>query len=337
MNNLDILKNKLKGCFFGCSVGDALGASNEFSRIREHPNSPRYTDMQYVSHFKLPAGSWTDDTSMMLCIAEALIEYGLYDHRTTMKYYSKWFYEGHNSSSGKAFDIGSTCTQAIVEYKLRGYLPARTNNDYQQSNGCIMRLAPIAMFHSNDIDEAVRVSGESALTTHAHPVCFRTTQLFGWLLTAALNSYSKHNLLHFIGAPIEIIDIESVPGKPILTALDDLLSGNYLEKTWEQVMNSGYVVGSLETALWAFAKTNSFEEGLILTVNLGGDADTIGAIYGMLAGAYYGFDSIPSRWLEPLQKYSLLESIYNKFLPYCLSNYDTYINDDNSEAFNPHN
>lgn len=319
--------NSLKGAFFGCAIGDALGASNEFTHIRYHIDEPHVTSMQYVAHFDLPAGSWTDDTSMMLCLAESICDYSYFDHRTAMKYYNKWLSEGYNSVTDYAFDVGCTIRRSIIEYRNKGYLPARTVEEYCQSNGCLMRLAPVPMFYSYNCEEAARMSGESALTTHAHPVCKRTTELFGWLIAAAIGAdnvgkRTKEELLHFIGAPSHLLDVEPIIGEPNISSLKPIITGEYLSKKHRDLDSTGYVVAGLETALWAFSKTDSFHDGLILVVNLGGDTDTIGAIYGMLAGAYYGYNAIPGEWLLSLQGQHKLERVWNMFLPHCIERDD---------------
>jgi ADP-ribosyl-[dinitrogen reductase] hydrolase len=336
MTSIDNIINSLKGTFFGCAVGDAFGASNEFAHIRYPMNEPHITKMEYVTHFKLPAGSWTDDTSMMLCLAESICDYSYFDHRTAMKYYLKWLSEGYNSVTDYAFDVGCTVRRAIIEYRNKGYLPARTVEEYCQSNGCLMRLAPVPMFYSNNCEEAARMSGESALTTHAHPVCVRTTELFGWLIAAAIggDSYSKRTkdeLLHFTGAPGYLLDITPKIGYPDISSLKSIVTGEYLLKSHRDLDSTGYVIAGLETALWAFAHTDSFRDGLILVVNLGGDTDTIGAIYGMLAGAYYGYDAIPGEWLLSLQGKDKLERVWNMFLPHCIEQHKLSSNEELNE------
>ena len=321
MNNT--ILEKMHGCFMGCIVGDAFGAGREFSK-RSREDEPKIRTMQPIRHFGgLPAGSWTDDTSMMLCLAESIIEYGCFDHRTSMNYYLRWLNNGHNSVTGRAFDIGNTCQRAIIEYKMKGYLPARTIEEYFQSNGCLMRLAPIPIFYSYDLEEAVRVSGESALTTHAHPVCKRTTELYGWLLASAIRGQqNKEELLHFVGAPQWLLEgYEPTIGCPDLTSILPIITGDYLKKSYRELDNTGYVVGGLATAMWIFANTSTFQDGLISIVHLGGDSDTLGAIYGMLAGAYYGFDSIPADWLEALQGKAIYEPIWCRFKDFIIEQY----------------
>jgi ADP-ribosylglycohydrolase len=320
IDNTELL-NRIRGCFFGCAVGDAFGAAGEFGHRRpEEDSSKQITTMLPVKHFKLPAGSWTDDTSMMLCLAESIVKYGYFDHRTTMKLYLQWLARGHNSVTGYAFDVGNTCRRAIVEYSTKGYLPARTADEYCQSNGCIMRLAPVPIFYAYDCNEAAQMSGESALTTHAHPVCKRTTELFGWLLAAAIGAdlygpRSKDELLHFKGAPAWLLEgYEPTVGKPDLSALRPVINGDYLNKVRTDLDSTGYVVAGLETALWVFAHTTNFRDGLVYIVNLGGDSDTLGAIYGMLAGAYYGYDSIPGEWYDALQGKDILNAVWSPFI-----------------------
>jgi ADP-ribosylglycohydrolase len=158
-----------------------------------------------------------------------------------------------------------------------------------------MRLAPVLIFYHGDSEKAVLNAVDSARTTHASPQALQTTAYFAGLIWGALNGVSKDELLEPYYTPVDDLSFTDLH-EDVAT----VIAGGYKNKTPEDLSPSGYAPQSLEVALWAFYNSVSFDEGLLMAVNMGGDADTIGAIYGQLAGAYYGVEDIPERWIaEP--------------------------------------
>lgn len=165
-----------------------------------------------------------------------------------------------------------------------------------------MRLAPLPLaFHRVPL-LAIEYSGKSSETTHGLPVCIDASRYLGALITGALYGVSKDRLLSPLFSPVQGYWEQN----PLHPEIDAISQGSFLKKEPPEIKGSGYVVESLEAALWAFSKNTTFEEGCILAVNLGDDADTTGAIYGQLAGAYYGIEGIPDRWKRSLVKYDLI-------------------------------
>lgn len=148
-------------------------------------------------------------------------------------------------------------------------------------NGSLMRLAPVPLFYFNDLEKAVFFSGESSRITHASQVCIDTCRLFGGFIWQALHGASKDEL--FIFARSQVNEV-----KDIHPDIAGIAKGSFLQKNPPEIVATGYVTASLEAVLWAFAKADSFKEGAPAAINLGNDADTVGAIYGQLAGAYWG-------------------------------------------------
>ena len=291
------LKDGLRGCFYGTAVGDALGGPLQF---RERDEFPTLTEMAPITDFRMPAGSWSDDTSMMLCLAESLTHtgYGPQNLREQLELYSSWLLEGHNTVSGKTFDAGGTTRHAILTFKAKGNLQAETTDDMYQGNGSLMRLAPVAMMFWDDVERAADEAAISSATTHANSMCLMACRILAKAIATALQGAPKSDVL--AAAAISEFRKELIP----------IVQGKYVYKTRAQIESNGWVVSTLEAALWCFAKTTTFEDGAILAINLAHDADTVGAVYGALAGAYYGFGNIPDRWLVDLKNKALLEERY---------------------------
>jgi ADP-ribosylglycohydrolase len=293
--------DRYRGCLVGLAVGDALGTTLEFKA----PGSfDPLTDLVGGGPFHLKPGQWTDDTSMALCLAESLIEKQGFDPVDQLQKYVRWYREGYLSSTGKCFDIGTTTSSALVHFEKTGALYCEVDDPYAAGNGSIMRLAPVPMFYSRKPKEALERSEESSRTTHGAKTCGDACRYFGALLVGALNGISKEELLFDHYCPVKGYWAKHPLGEEIA----EIAGGSFKHKNPPQILGSGYVVKSLEAALWAFYSSHSFKEGALMAVNLGNDADTTGAVYGQIAGAYYGHEAIPGEWLNRIAHRELIES-----------------------------
>ncbi len=298
-------QDRYRGCLLGLAVGDAVGTALEFAR----PGTfEPLTDMTGGGPFGLRAGQWTDDTSMALCLAESLIECDGFAAEDQMKRYVRWMREGYLSSTGACFDIGGTVSAALGRYLETGNPFAGPTGPDIAGNGSIMRLAPVPMFYGNDFSEAVSQSALSSKTTHGTETAVDACRYLGGLLYGALHGASKRELLsdHF----------EAVSGywqgSPLCPEIDGIARGSFKDRQPPEIRGSGYVVASLEAALWAFNKTDSFREGCLLAANLGDDADTTAAVYGQIAGAFYGEQGIPQEWRDRLAMRDLIERLADR-------------------------
>lgn len=303
-NSIEKLK-RYRGCLLGLAVGDALGTTLEF----KPPGSfTPITDMIGGGPFNLKPGQWTDDTSMALCLAESLIECRGFNPKDQMERYVRWWKDGHLSSTGACFDIGNTTRTALSAFLRTGNPLSGATDSRSSGNGSLMRLAPVPLFYAGSPIEAIAKSGESSRTTHGAPAAVDACRYFGGLIVGALTGTDKDELLADHYAPI--------PGywdqHPLFPEIEDIAEGSFNKKDPPEIMGTGYVVQSLEAALWAFFHSNTFEEGCLMAVNLGDDADTTGAIYGQIAGAYYGEDGIPDQWCSRILEVSLIAEIANK-------------------------
>jgi ADP-ribosylglycohydrolase len=248
--------------------------------------------------FGLSAGQWTDDTSMALCLAESLVETGTFDPLDQIRRYVRWYRTGYLSSTGRCFDIGHTTRAALHRFERTGEAFAGSDAPDSAGNGSIMRLAPVPMFYASHLDLAVAHSVESSRTTHSAKACLDACRVLGGLLALALSGAPKEDLvLDYPDYPQTLRDLwEQTRFGP---RLREVVEGSY---RWRSagIRARGYVIDTLEAALWAFYNGKTFQEGALLAVNLGEDADTVGAVYGQLAGAHYGLSAIPPQWVERL-------------------------------------
>lgn len=297
--NIDIL-SRSKGCLLGLACGDAVGTTLEFSK----PGSfPRLKDMFGGGPFRLNAGEWTDDTSMALCLGQSLLDKNGFDPTDQMEKYLKWYHKGYMSSNGTCFDIGLTVRQALSQFELTQSPYSGSTDPMSAGNGSLMRVAPIPIYYFLDLAKTIEFSALSSKTTHGADECIQACKLFSIFISRALQGLSKEEILNPTGIDFQLSD-----------KLKNVLSGSYKLKKTKDIQGSGYVVESLEASLWAFYKSNSFEEAILEAVNLGRDADTTGAICGQIAGAFWGKSGIPEKWLKKLVKCDFIEDMALKLL-----------------------
>ncbi len=274
-------EDRFLGCLLGLAVGDAVSTTLEF---KQRGTFEPITDMVGGGPFELPVGAWTDDTSMALCLATSLEKRGRFDADDQIKRYCMWFKDGYLSSTGECFDIGNATVNALSRFLKSGDPFSGSTDPYSAGNGSIMRLAPVPMFFSHDADLVIHYSGESSRTTHGAAECVDACELFGVMIHRALLGLSKDEILG---------QSDFRPKTPRIQAIAD---GTYKHKTRDEIRGSGYVVESLEAALWCFHQTDNYRDAILMAANLGNDADTTAAIVGQVAGAFYGKSGIPSMW-----------------------------------------
>jgi ADP-ribosylglycohydrolase len=293
---------RYEGSLLGLAAGDALGTTLEF---KAPGTFAPLADMAGGGPFNLPPGAWTDDTSMALCLAESLVECRGFDAADQMERYIRWWREGHLSSTGFCFDIGGTTAYALQAFIETDEPFSGSTSPRAAGNGSLMRLAPAPLYFAEDPELAVRMSAESSRTTHGAATCVDACRYYGGLIVGALRGAPKAELLAPRYAPLPNL----WEREPLCPEVDEVAGGSFSRKEPPAIVGSGYVVRALEAALWAFARSSTFEQGCLLAVNLGYDADTTGAIYGQLAGAFYGAEAIPARWRSRLTKGDLIASL----------------------------
>jgi len=266
--------DKATGMLVGLAIGDALGAPLEFQEPREPEN--HLTEYTTGGEHNVSLGEWTDDTSMALAMAKSLIEKKCFDANDIMNKFLAWYKGVDYSPRGQCFDIGGTTAIALqsylqekveYEYLLQPYR-GRTAKD-TSGNGALMRLAPVIIV-AKDRYHAIQLAVQQTLLTHGSNTCVDYSVMLA------------EELYH--GYPISRYDKYKLP----------------LDIPREEVMSGGYVKETYQCAWWAFQTTNSFEDCIIKAVNRGYDADTVGAVAGMIAGRYYGHSNIPSHFKDKL-------------------------------------
>jgi ADP-ribosylglycohydrolase len=288
--------SRYRGCLLGLAVGDALGTTLEFSP----PGTfTPIDDLIGGGPFNLKRGQWTDDTSMALCLATSFIEQQGFDPIDQLERYVRWWREGYLSSTGACFDIGSTVRSALTRF-LQTHEPYPGSTDpHTAGNGSIMRLAPVVLYYARQPEQAIHFVAESSRTTHGAAEAIDACRYFASLVLDALNGKSKN----------EILREQHTAFAPKIAAI---AAGSFKRRQPPQIRGTGYVVDSLEAALWAFYHAHDFREGALLAVNLGDDADTTGAVYGQLAGAFYGEDNIPAAWRDTIAQREFIIELAEK-------------------------
>jgi ADP-ribosyl-[dinitrogen reductase] hydrolase len=287
--------SRIRGALLGLAVGDALGTTLEF----RPPGS--FTPIDTIvggGPFHLQPGEWTDDTSMALCLAESLIERRALDPIDQLQRYTRWARDGHLSSNGRCFDIGVQTSHALVAFESNPSPSPLPLDPEQAGNGSIMRLAPVpSAFASAGIAVAAQQSGESSRTTHPAGRPVDACRYLGALIAAAIDGTPKS----------ELLDPDFWRWGELDPTIEEIARGSFARREPPQITGSGYVVRTLEASLWALAGTDTFRAGALRAVNLGDDADTVGAVYGQLAGAIYGESAIPQEWRRTLAHRELIE------------------------------
>lgn len=273
------LRERALGAYLGLAVGDALGATVEFltpSEIRHQYGELR--DIVGGGWLRLKAGQVTDDTQMSLALGAAILEAGGWDLHNIAAHWLAWL-------KSKPIDVGNTCRRGLVRFGRDGSLESPFS-DGDAGNGALMRVLPAILFAFRDMTLLERCALEQAQVTHNHPLSDAATLCFARMLADLLaGGHWRDNLAKL-----------RAHAKALVDAHRQFRFDPYPKRS------TGYIVDTVQTVLHAFFATDSFESCLVRTVNCGGDADTTGAIAGMLAGAHYGVDGIPVRWLKRLDR-----------------------------------
>ncbi len=328
---MDVIKT-IKAGLFGVVVGDALGVPVEFTSRSERDSDP-VTDMREYGTHSQPIGTWSDDSSMMLATLDSIIKCDGVDYGNIMEKFGEWKFEGKYTPHGRVFDIGITCSKAISMYRpgRNNPLDCGGNTEYDNGNGSLMRIMPASLLFAmaenywNNIDKAVETVQNISRLTHGHP-----RSLIGCILyTSICHELIFRGERNVATAVQEAVDktfkyYQTVDSK-------DWYDNEFkieLEKNVYQrlrnvsmfkslprrgIKSSGYVVDTLEAAVWCLLNTDSYKECALAAVNLGEDTDTVGAVAGGLAGLLYGFDGIPDEWLNVIVAKAWIEGMCKDF------------------------
>lgn len=289
-------RDRAVGCLLGLAVGDAIGTAVEF---KPRDSFAPLTDLVGGGPFGLAPGEWTDDTTMALCLAESLLAKGTVDPADLMTRFAGWLQRGENTVSGRCFDIGVTTRAAIESFIASGNPAAGSHHSSAAGNGSLVRLGPLAIFAAGDRALADGLAGKQSRTTHAALEVIDSCRLFTDMLIDALTGADKAGALRQ--------RVMALAPKVLFIS-----AGEYKSKARDQIRSSGYVVHTLEAALWSVWQTDNFRDAVLTAANLGDDADSVAAVAGQLAGALYGANAIPAEWLAKLAWRDRIEKLANE-------------------------
>lgn len=299
------MNDRRRGALLGLAIGDALGAAVEFRAPGSFKPVTGYRD---GGPHGLAPGEWTDDTSMALALADSIAHAG-WNLNDQADRYVDWWQNGRYSVIGRCFDIGNATRGSLRIYERSR--DARTSGDpgeYASGNGSIMRLAPVpiryADLYPNDLAQLASLGEESSLPTHASAQCRSACRYMTVVLASLMHGEPRDQVLAPDWEPLASL-VELAPLEP---KIDAVIRGSFRANQPPDICGAGWVVKSLEAALWAFHDADSFEDAVLKAVNLGHDADTTGAICGQFAGAYWGESKISTSLLEGLARRDMLET-----------------------------
>ena len=301
----------------GVVVGDALGCPVQFESRKEVARHP-VTGMRGYGTFNLPEGSWTDDSSLTIALLESIRRTGKIDLDDIMENFMKWLYNGEFTPYGESYDIGRGTMQAINRYrKNRNAKNCGGDEEWNNGNGSLMRIIPACLFcyrQGMSDEDAVRSVHLVSGLTHAHLRAKIACGLYFFMIRSVLDGQGSlterlqagldHGFAYYESAGTDAAELAHYDRLRNLAA--------FAETPAENISSSGYVLHTLEAAVWTLTTTDSFEENLLKAVNLGRDTDTVGAITGGLAALYYGYESIPEAWLRELKKREWIEELCEK-------------------------
>ena len=311
------MRNIWKDGVFGVVTGDALGCPVQFKDRKEIAKDP-VTGMRGYGTFNLPAGSWTDDSSLTLALLDSICETGSLDLKQIMENFVAWLEEGKYTPYDYAYDIGTGTMRAIERYEWgRDPYQCGGREETNNGNGSLMRILPACLYccaKGLEDGEAVLLIHAVSSLTHGHLRANIACGLYFFMIREILEGTGSLAARLQAGLDKGFGYYDRDPAKAeelkYYGRLRDLET--FAQVPAEAIRSSGYVVDSLEAAVWSLVTTASFEEALLKAVNLGRDTDTVGAIAGGLAGLYYGYEAIPAEWIAELKRKEWIEELCEK-------------------------
>lgn len=301
----------------GLCVADALGVPVEFVDRNTLKKDP-VINMRGYGTYRQPAGTWSDDTSMVLCLVDSLSK-GL-DYTDIMTNFIKWFNEGTYTPYGEVFDIGIATRKALGRF-AKGTTPLSCGglSDSDNGKGSLMRILPIIFYlqanYGTDVtenDEAMAVIHNVSALTHAHKRSLIACGIFASVACMLIGEMNLSMAVEMgIYRAVEYYKKKDEFADEI-KCYERISRRDFIKTPVESIRSSGYVVDTLEAAIWCLLKTENYKDCVLMAVNLGEDTDTVAAVAGGLAGLYYGYESIPKEWLATIAKREYIESLCNQ-------------------------
>ena len=312
------MKEKIYNTLYGAIVADALGVPAEF-KDREYLRQNPVTAMTGYGTFNLPKGSWSDDSSMTLCLAESIGRLKGIDYANVMKNFYDWFKYSKFTPNHHVFDIGRTCHTAIMNFR-QGIEPVDCGLTDEQSNGngSLMRISPLPLYlfqkfgdDAMNNEESFEIIHNISALTHRHAISLIGCDIYCAIMIEILKGTKKKSLQGYALPKIGTFVRKHSEYNEAFQKYERIFHLNFKDISEDQINSSGYVVDTLEAALWCFLNTNNYRDCVLKAVNLGHDADTVACVAGSIAGLYYG--NIPAEWIKTLRNKRLINKIIDKF------------------------
>ncbi len=305
---IDIVKDAI----FGLAVADALGVPVEFEPREKLQKNPVDKMLGFGSH-AVPKGTWSDDTSMVLCTLNSIAQKGKIDLVDNILEFSKWAEDGYMTPHGEMFDIGRTTLAALRNYwKKKAVYTCGGKSDYDNGNGSLMRILPVSLynfFKNVSEEESIQNVHEVSALTHAHERSLIACGIYDFIVKELIKSPEKASVnIALKKAQKYYADYKEIK------RYDRIFDDDFINTNINQIKSSGYVVDTLEAAIWCLLNTDNYKDCVLKAVNLGEDTDTVGAVAGGLGGILYGYDSIPEEWINVLVKRDMISKLCDEFV-----------------------
>ena len=298
----------IKEALFGLAVGDALGVTVEF-KSRETIKRNPVMDMIGFGTYNLPPGTWSDDSSLAFCLAEALTQE--FNINIIAENFQNWLFQNYWTPHGEVFDVGISTRQAINNLQA-GIRPDLAGGFFEEENGngSLMRILPLVFYLKNKtLDERFELTKQISSITHGHIrsviACFYYLEFARGLI----NREDKFSIYRRLQKEVTeyLLSLSINPSE--IKLFDRLLIGDIQNLSEVQIQSSGYVLHTLEASIWCLLTTDTYQDAVLKAVNLGWDTDTTGTVTGGLAGLIYGFDNIPTHWVTQLARRKDIEDL----------------------------
>ena len=330
MANVDTIKDKLRGSLYGFVVGDALGVPAEFYNrefLKMHPIADMIANVQRNTTI----GYWSDDTAMTLCTMKSIIQLKEINYKDIIDKFKLWVEEGYMTANDVCFGIGQRTLKALTFYNrelrkptaskafknydwipLVGSMSENLNEKKTSGNGSLMRVLPAALYlnyTNQSLRGKINIMNKISSITHSNDECVSSCIYYMCFINHLLKT---NNILESF--KLASSDLYNNYDVNVCGQLYRIINSEFWNLTIDEIKSTGYVIDTLEASLWCLYNTKSYKDAVLKAVNLGDDADTVGAITGSLAGLYYGYESIPKKWTESLMKKEILDKTFNDFL-----------------------
>lgn len=314
-----MFEQQVLGGILGFVTADALGVPVEFGP-RSILKADPVTGMRAFGIFDQPAGTWSDDSSMTLCALESLTSCGL-NYEDMMEQFLAWANDGHMTPYGEVFDMGRTTREALMRYaKGTPLMECGATGERENGNGSLMRILPLALYlhrttgtHFSTESGAYEAIHNVSSLTHAHPISLISCGIYCAVACHLLNGVELREAISSGISDAKTYYRDQPAFAPWLERFVRVEAEILAELPEDSIQSSGYVLHTLEAALWCLLTTKAYNECVLQAVNLGEDTDTVAAVAGGLAGIYYGKEAIPNEWLDVIAKRGMIESLCRDF------------------------